>query len=87
MTLDQGAAPGDTTATIRVFVKPMILWLWIGGADHGDRHPARGVPRFAPADPDRPGVGTDRDRADRATTEEAAAGTVDDVEERSGAPV
>ena len=22
---------GDSTATIRVFVKPMILWLWIGG--------------------------------------------------------
>ncbi len=32
LTLDQGAAPGDTTATIRVFVKPMVLWLWIGGA-------------------------------------------------------
>jgi cytochrome c-type biogenesis protein CcmF len=32
LTLDQGAAPGDTTATIRVFIKPMILWLWIGGA-------------------------------------------------------
>jgi cytochrome c-type biogenesis protein CcmF len=25
-------APGDTEATIRVFIKPMILWLWIGGA-------------------------------------------------------
>jgi len=32
LTLGQGAAPGDTTATIRVFVKPMILWLWLGGA-------------------------------------------------------
>ncbi len=32
LTLDPGAAAGDTTATIRVFVKPMILWLWIGGA-------------------------------------------------------
>jgi cytochrome c-type biogenesis protein CcmF len=31
LTLGQGAAPGDTTVTIRVFVKPMILWLWIGG--------------------------------------------------------
>lgn len=31
LTLDAGAAPGDTTATIRVFIKPMILWLWIGG--------------------------------------------------------
>ena len=27
----RGAAAGDSTATIRVFVKPMILWLWIGG--------------------------------------------------------
>jgi cytochrome c-type biogenesis protein CcmF len=32
LTLGQGAAPGDTSVTIRVFVKPMILWLWIGGA-------------------------------------------------------
>ncbi len=32
LTLERGAAPGDTTATIRVFVKPLILWLWIGGA-------------------------------------------------------
>jgi cytochrome c-type biogenesis protein CcmF len=24
--------PGDTSVTLRVFVKPMILWLWIGGA-------------------------------------------------------
>ncbi len=31
LTLDPGAVAGDTTATIRVFVKPMILWLWIGG--------------------------------------------------------
>ena len=31
LTLDEGAAAGDTSATIRVFVKPMILWLWIGG--------------------------------------------------------
>ena len=32
LTLERGAAPGDTTATIRVFIKPLILWLWIGGA-------------------------------------------------------
>ncbi len=32
LTLGQGAAPGDTSVTVRVFVKPMILWLWIGGA-------------------------------------------------------
>jgi cytochrome c-type biogenesis protein CcmF len=24
-------APGDTEVTLRVFVKPMILWLWVGG--------------------------------------------------------
>ena len=32
LTLERGAAPGDTTATIRVFIKPLIMWLWIGGA-------------------------------------------------------
>jgi cytochrome c-type biogenesis protein CcmF len=32
LTLGQGVSPGDTEATIRVFIKPMILWLWIGGA-------------------------------------------------------
>ena len=31
LTLEPGAAPGDPVATIRVFVKPMIMWLWIGG--------------------------------------------------------
>jgi cytochrome c-type biogenesis protein CcmF len=31
LTLDPGAAVGDTTASVRVFVKPMIMWLWIGG--------------------------------------------------------
>ncbi|MET0911552.1 MAG: cytochrome c-type biogenesis CcmF C-terminal domain-containing protein, partial [Ilumatobacteraceae bacterium] len=31
LTLDPGAVAGDPSATIRVFVKPMILWLWIGG--------------------------------------------------------
>ena len=31
LTLERGAAPGDTTATIRVFIKPLIMWLWIGG--------------------------------------------------------
>jgi cytochrome c-type biogenesis protein CcmF len=32
LTLERGASPGDTEATIRVFIKPLILWLWIGGA-------------------------------------------------------
>jgi cytochrome c-type biogenesis protein CcmF len=31
LTLDPGTAAGDSSATIRVFIKPMILWLWIGG--------------------------------------------------------
>jgi cytochrome c-type biogenesis protein CcmF len=31
LTLEPGTAAGATTATIRAFVKPMILWLWIGG--------------------------------------------------------
>jgi cytochrome c-type biogenesis protein CcmF len=31
LTLEPGAAPGDSSATIRVFVKPMIAWLWLGG--------------------------------------------------------
>ncbi|MDG1694774.1 MAG: heme lyase CcmF/NrfE family subunit [Ilumatobacter sp.] len=32
LTLEQGAQPGDTLVTIQAFVRPMILWLWIGGA-------------------------------------------------------
>jgi len=32
LTLEPGAEPGGDVAVIRVFVKPMILWLWIGGA-------------------------------------------------------
>jgi cytochrome c-type biogenesis protein CcmF len=32
LTLEGRPAAGDTTATIRVFVKPLVLWLWIGGA-------------------------------------------------------
>jgi cytochrome c-type biogenesis protein CcmF len=32
LTLENGARGGDTEATLRVFVKPMIVWLWIGGA-------------------------------------------------------
>jgi cytochrome c-type biogenesis protein CcmF len=31
VTLEPGAVAGETTATIRAFVKPMILWLWLGG--------------------------------------------------------
>lgn len=31
LTLEPGAEPGGNIAVIRVFIKPMILWLWIGG--------------------------------------------------------
>ena len=30
--LEQGSAAGDGTAAIKVFIKPLIVWLWIGGA-------------------------------------------------------
>jgi cytochrome c-type biogenesis protein CcmF len=32
LTLEPGATPGATEATIRVFIKPLVVWLWIGGA-------------------------------------------------------
>jgi cytochrome c-type biogenesis protein CcmF len=31
LTLESRSQPGDTQATIKVFIKPMIVWLWIGG--------------------------------------------------------
>jgi cytochrome c-type biogenesis protein CcmF len=31
LAMDSSAAVGDTTATIRVFIKPLVLWLWLGG--------------------------------------------------------
>lgn len=31
LTLEQGAQPGDTSVSIQAFIRPMILWLWIGG--------------------------------------------------------
>jgi cytochrome c-type biogenesis protein CcmF len=31
LTLEPGTEAGASTATIRVFVKPMIMWLWLGG--------------------------------------------------------
>ena len=31
LTLEPGTEAGASTATIRAFVKPMIMWLWIGG--------------------------------------------------------
>ncbi|MBA3286891.1 MAG: heme lyase CcmF/NrfE family subunit [Acidimicrobiia bacterium] len=32
LTLERGATAGAERTTIRVFVKPLVLWLWIGGA-------------------------------------------------------
>jgi cytochrome c-type biogenesis protein CcmF len=32
LTLERGATPGANEATIRVFIKPLVVWLWIGGA-------------------------------------------------------
>jgi cytochrome c-type biogenesis protein CcmF len=32
ITLEPGVSAGDTEATIRAFVKPLILWMWLGGA-------------------------------------------------------
>jgi cytochrome c-type biogenesis protein CcmF len=32
LTLEPGASDGDTTATIRAFVKPLVIWMWLGGA-------------------------------------------------------
>ena len=31
-TLESGAKQGATSAPIKVFIKPLIIWLWIGGA-------------------------------------------------------
>ncbi len=32
LSLERGAVVGGDTATIRASIKPLILWLWIGGA-------------------------------------------------------
>ena len=32
VTLEPGASDGGTEATVRAFVKPLILWMWLGGA-------------------------------------------------------
>jgi cytochrome c-type biogenesis protein CcmF len=32
ISLEPGAAAGGSEATIRAFVKPLILWMWLGGA-------------------------------------------------------
>ncbi len=32
LTLENAAQPGATEAQIKIFIKPLILWLWVGGA-------------------------------------------------------
>ena len=32
LTMEPGATPGATSATIKIFIKPLVVWLWIGGA-------------------------------------------------------
>ncbi|MCU1395385.1 MAG: ccmF [Ilumatobacteraceae bacterium] len=32
LTLDAGSKPGDKSASIKIFIKPLVVWLWIGGA-------------------------------------------------------
>ena len=32
VTLEPGAVDGGSEATIRAFVKPLVLWMWLGGA-------------------------------------------------------
>ena len=32
LTLEGTVRPDDTQARIKIFVKPLIMWLWIGGA-------------------------------------------------------
>ncbi len=94
LTLNQGAAPGDTTVTLRVFIKPMILWLWLGGAIMavgtllaafpGSRRRVAIDPVSAPIAVDGPpsGSGADADAdADQVDVD------VDDVGTRNEAPV
>ena len=88
LTLGQGAEPGDTSATIRVFVKPMILWLWIGGAIMavgtmlaafpGSRRRLAIDPVSAPIVVDGPPPGASPDASGDTTD--------DDVDTRTGAP-
>jgi cytochrome c-type biogenesis protein CcmF len=103
LTLGQGVSPGDTTATIRVFVKPMILWLWIGGgimalgtllaAFPGNRRRIAVDPVSAPVPTGAGGPPPD-DTGDGVATAPViiddasdAVGESDDADDRTGAPV
>ena len=60
LTLERGADAGRRpTATIRVFIKPLILWLWIGGAVMALGTLLAAFPGLAAPPTDRPGVGAD----------------------------
>jgi cytochrome c-type biogenesis protein CcmF len=66
LTLEQGSQPGDTSVSIQAFVRPMILWLWIGGlvmavgtllaAFPGNKRRRATDPVSAPIDTGRPDV-------------------------------
>ena len=66
LTLEQGSKPGDTSVSIQAFVRPMILWLWIGGlvmavgtllaAFPGNKRRRATDPVSAPIDTGRPDV-------------------------------
>lgn len=66
LTLEQGSQPGATSVSIQAFVRPMILWLWIGGlvmavgtllaAFPGNKRRRATDPVSAPIDTGRPDV-------------------------------
>jgi cytochrome c-type biogenesis protein CcmF len=66
LTLEQGSKPGDASVSIQAFVRPMILWLWIGGlvmavgtllaAFPGNKRRRATDPVSAPIDTGRPDV-------------------------------
>ncbi|HSL73648.1 MAG TPA: heme lyase CcmF/NrfE family subunit [Ilumatobacteraceae bacterium] len=102
LTLGQGVEAGDTTASIRVFVKPMIIWLWIGGAIMaigtllaafpGSRRRLAIDPVSAPIRIDgSPPESAGADAAQSAPSADTPADDVsstasDDIDERTGAP-
>jgi len=95
LTLDQGATPGDSAVTIRVFIKPMILWLWIGGATMaigtllaafpGSRRRLPVDPVSAPIAVDEPPEGSPDVPADPVSAG-SPDGAVSDDDVRTGAP-
>lgn len=80
LTLEQGSQPGDTSVSIQAFVRPMILWLWIGGLVMaiGTLLAAfPGTKRRRPTDPVSAPIATSRTDGDRLDDEpEVAEATV-----------